>query len=63
MFVEPQSKFTENWYPLSTAQLKQLGENPPTSVALVEEAGQPTIYEAWQVNTTAISEFLEATRF
>ncbi len=63
VFVEAQSKFTESWYPLSTAQLKQLGQNPPTSVALIEEAGQPTIFEAWRVNNAAMSEFLRATGF
>ena len=63
VFVEPQSKFTETWYPLSTVQLKQLGENPPTSVALIEVAGQATIYEAWRVNTAPMAEFLEATGF
>ena len=63
VFVEPQSKFTENWYPLSTARLRQLGELPPTSVALIGEKEQPTIYEGWRVDTAAISQFLEATGF
>ena len=58
--IDPQTRFTETWYPLSAAQLAQLGKEAPASVALLDEAGQPTIYLPWRVNPAAMSEFLEA---
>ncbi len=61
VFVDPQAKFTEAWYPLSIAQVGQLGKGAPTTVAVVRDAGQPTTYGAWQVNAAAMSEFLKAT--
>jgi len=61
VFVNPQAKFTEAWYPLSTAQVGQLGEGAPVTVALIDEKGQLTTYEAWQVRAAAMSEFLKAT--
>jgi hypothetical protein len=63
VFVEPQANFTEAWYPLSTAQLAQLGADAPIAVALINDAGQPTTYEVWQVRSAAMSEFLKATGF
>ena len=61
VFVDPQTRFTETWYPLTAAQLAQLGREAPASVALVDEAGQATTYQPWRVNRAAMSEFLEST--
>jgi hypothetical protein len=63
VFVEPQTRFVEAWYPLSTVQLAQLGQAAPVTVALVDDDGQLTTYDAWQVHQAALSEFLKATRF
>lgn len=63
VFVEPQAHFTEAWYPLSTAQLSQLGQGAPVAVALIDDEGQLTTYEEWQVRQAAFSEFLKATGF
>jgi hypothetical protein len=62
-FVDKDMKYTEAWYALSTAQLAQLGEAVPIAVALIDDAGQLTTYEAWQVRAAAMSEFLKATGF
>jgi len=61
VFVDKDMKYTEAWYPLSTAQLAQLGEAAPIAVALIDDSGQSTTYEAWQVRSAAMSEFLKAT--
>lgn len=62
-FVDKDMKYTEAWYALSTAQLAQLGEAAPIAVALIDDSGQSTTYEAWQVRAAAMSEFLKATGF
>lgn len=61
VFVDPQTRFTETWYPLTAVQLAQFGKEVPASVALIDETGQPTTYMRWRVNPTAMSEFLKAT--
>jgi hypothetical protein len=61
VFVDPQTKSTETWYPLTTAQLAQLAKVAPTGIALIDEAGQPTAYVPWRLNAAALSEFLKAT--
>ncbi len=61
VFVDKDMKYTEAWYPLSTAQLAQLGEAAPIAVALIDDSGQSTTYEAWQVRSAAMAEFLKAT--
>jgi len=60
VFIDPHEKFTEAWYPLSTAQLAQLTAAAPDSVTLLGDAGQLT-YLPWRVNPAAMSQFLEAT--
>jgi DNA polymerase III psi subunit len=61
VFIDKDMKFTEAWYPLSPAQLAQLGESAPTAIAIIGDAGQPATYETWQVRAAAMSEFLKAT--
>lgn len=61
VFVDPQTRFTEAWYPLSMAQLEQLGAGAPVAVALIDDEGQLTTYDEWQVRPAALSEFLKAT--
>jgi hypothetical protein len=61
VFADPDTRFTETWYPLTAAQLAQLGKEAPTSVALIDETGQPTTYLPWRVNPAAMPEFLKAT--
>lgn len=58
--IDPETRFTETWYPLSAAQLAQIGKEAPASVALLDEAGQPTTYLPWRVNRAAMAQFLEA---
>jgi len=60
VLVDPTFKFTETWYSLSTAQVAQLGAGAPATIALIDEKGQPTTYEKWIVNASAMSEFLKA---
>jgi hypothetical protein len=58
--IDPKTRFTETWYPLTATQLAQLGKAAPASVALLDETGQPTTYLPWRVNPAAMAEFLEA---
>jgi hypothetical protein len=61
VFVDKDMKFSETWYLLTTNQLAQLGKDSPISVSLIDETGQPTIYEPWRVDRAAMSEFFKAT--
>lgn len=60
VLIDPTLKFTDSWYALTNAQVQQLGAGAPASVALVNENGDPTTFERWQVNDNAMSEFLKA---
>lgn len=61
LFTGAATRFEESWYPLSIDEVVRLGASAPIAVALVDEAGGLTTYEAWNVKGVAIMEFLKAT--
>ncbi len=61
VFIDAGTKFTEAWYPLSTAQLAQLTAAAPASVALLGDEEQLTTYQPWRVDPASMAEFLKAT--
>ncbi len=61
--VDPKVDFEEVWCALTTDQLALLGAGAPATVAIVDEAGQLTGYQAFRVRKAALTEFLEATGF
>lgn len=52
---------SDAWYPLTTAQVAELGAGAPTAVSLIDEAGRAQSYAAWQVDDSALTGFLKAT--
>lgn len=51
----------EAWFPLSIAQVSELGADVPSALVLVDEAGSTRSYAAWRIEKAAITEFLKAT--
>lgn len=55
------ARSSEAWCPLSAAQVRELGAGAPNAVSLIDEAGRTRSYASWQVENTALAEFLKAT--
>jgi hypothetical protein len=60
-FTRPAERFADAWYPLTAADVLRLGAAAPETVALVTADGTGTTYDAWQVDSSAMTEFLKAT--
>lgn len=61
VFVDPKEVIMGAWYPLSPAQLAQLGAAVPTAVTLVDESAHSTTFGPWEARPEALKAFLEAT--